>query len=128
MDAAWSLGAIEPDKQAITLATFRVVWPRAGRLSPLIPASPPAEQATVWVRTRQAGSQNDADLRCSRGSLEVAFPPELLTEEPSIMEDVGSSLLERDWPAVCLLLASARPALHHFPTRPTVCFLGFCSQ
>lgn len=93
MDAAWGLGAIEPDKQAITLATSRAVWPRAGRLSPLIPASPPAEQATVCVRTRQSGSQNDMDLRCSRGSLEAAFPSEPLTEEPSIMEDVGSSLL-----------------------------------
>lgn len=82
----------------------------------------------MWVWTGQAGSQNDADLRCSQGSLEAAFPSEPLTEEPSIMEEVGSSLLERDWPAVCLLLASARPALHHFPTRPTVCFLGFCSQ
>lgn len=93
MDAAWGLGAIEPDKQAITLATSRAVWPRAGRLSPLIPASPPAEQATVCVWTRQSGSQNDMDLRCSRGSLEAAFPSEPLTEEPSIMEDVGSSLL-----------------------------------
>ncbi|KAB0340672.1 hypothetical protein FD754_022929, partial [Muntiacus muntjak] len=42
-----------------------------------------------------AGSQNDADLRCSRGSLEAAFPSKPLTEEPSVMEDVGQAEAHR---------------------------------
>ena len=104
---------------------FRVVWPQAGHLSPLIPASPPAERATVQVRTWQAGSQNDLDLKCSRGSLKVAFPAEPLAEEPSVAEDAGPSLLERTGQrsASCWLPPSWRYTAS-LNGRP--CFLGFC--
>lgn len=103
------------------------VWPWAGRLSPLIPASPPAEWATVWVRIQQAGSQNDLDLRLGWGSLEAAFPAEPLAEEPSVMEDADPSLLERTGQPSpsCWLLPGQRStaSLHGRP-----CFLGFCGR
>lgn len=121
---AWGRRARQADRYA---CVFRAVWPRAGRLSPLIPASPPAERATVRVWTWQAGSQNDLDLRCSWGSLEAAFPAEPLAEEPSVAEDAGPSLLERtgQLSASCWLPPTRRYTAS-LNGRP--CFLGVCGR
>lgn len=127
VDAAWSLGAVEPDSRPLGLRVAYGVAlggsPKPSDTSvPHLQNGPLCGFGSSKLVLRATWTSGLAGAAWRRPS-----QPEPFAEEPSVMEDAAPSLLERTGQpsASCWLLPSrGAPPLPY--GRP--CFLGFCGR